>query len=112
MPLPFYCPRKEHKKDEKHDNKQHENDHHKQRGREEKPRPHGESNGMSPKKEENPNLTKRDMKMIEKLHAKIEFHEIREEYDEVKKLKHQIVGIADNASVKAAKKAEKASAKA
>lgn len=39
--------------------------------------------------------------MIEKLRAKIEFHEIRDEYDEANKLREQIDAIKDKADAKA-----------
>ncbi|CAB9511307.1 expressed unknown protein [Seminavis robusta] len=57
----------------------------------------------------NPNLTKRDLKMLEKLHAKIEYLEIRDEYDEADKLREQMTAIEDNANAKAMKKAERRS---
>jgi tRNA U34 5-carboxymethylaminomethyl modifying GTPase MnmE/TrmE len=53
------------------------------------------------------NLTKKNLKMIEKLHAKIEYHEIRDEYDEANKLREQITAIEDNANAHALKKAQK-----
>ena len=55
-------------------------------------------------------MTKRDLKTLEKLHAKIEYLEIRDEYDEADKLREQIVAIEDNANAKAMKKAEKKAA--
>jgi hypothetical protein len=46
--------------------------------------------------------------MIEKLHAKIEYHEIRDETDEANKLREQITVIEDHsANAHALKKAHK-----
>ena len=58
-------------------------------------------------KTNNPNLHKRDLKRIEKLHAKVEYLEIREEYEEADKLREQIVAIEENANEKARQKLEK-----
>lgn len=55
----------------------------------------------------NPNLSKKDIKMIEKIEAKIEYHEIRDEHEEVDKLREKLVAIEENANGKALKKAEK-----
>ena len=55
----------------------------------------------------NPNLTKKDLKLIEKIEAKMEYHEIRDEHDEVDKLRQQILAIEEKANMKALKKAEK-----
>lgn len=60
----------------------------------------------------NPNFTKRDLKMIEKIQAKIEYREIRDEVDEIDKLRGQIVKPEETANKKALKKAEKLAAAA
>ena len=60
----------------------------------------------------NPNLNKKDLKMIDKIHAKMEYHEIRDELDEVEKLREQIVAIEEKANLKAMKKADKMAAAA
>lgn len=56
----------------------------------------------------NSNLLKRDLKRIEKIHAKVENLEIREEYDEADKLREQITAIEETANEKARRKTEKA----
>ena len=60
----------------------------------------------------NPNLTKKHHKMIEKMLAKIEYHEIRDEYEQADKLREQILAIEDDANMKALKKAERRAATA
>jgi excinuclease UvrABC nuclease subunit len=52
----------------------------------------------------NANLNKKQLKMIEKLHAKVEYHEIRDEYEEANKLREQIAAIEDANAVKKAAK--------
>jgi hypothetical protein len=91
----------------KHDH--HKNDHHKtdKAG-------HGHHEESKPQKKEeeekeNPNLTKRELKMMEKLHAKIEYHEIRDELDEANKIREQIIAIEQKAIAKA--KTDKESAR-
>ena len=55
-------------------------------------------------------MTKRDWKLIEKLHAKIEYLEIRDEHDQVEFLLEQIEAIQVSANCRALKKAEKIAA--
>ena len=69
---------------------------------------HGHPHQQPTQEKSNPNLLKRDLKRIEKLHAKVEYLEIREEYDEADKLREQITAIEENANEKARLKAEKA----
>ena len=71
----------------------------------------GEPQSSAPTEKVNPNLTKRDLKLLEKLHAKIEYLEIRDEHAEADKIREQIDAINDNANGKALKKAEKKAAK-
>jgi len=56
----------------------------------------------------NPNLSKKDVKLLAKLHAKAEYAESHDDYTEADKIREQMKDINDRASAKADKKLAKA----